>query len=113
MKELGELESQIGEFEKRGVRIVAVSVDDREQTEQTQRQFPHLVVLGDPERKMTAAFHAIHEKAGLDRSDIAAPTTLLLDSNGTVRWTFRPDRVIARQSPADLLAAVDNHLLKK
>jgi peroxiredoxin len=113
LRELGELEKRHADFVKRGLRIVAVSVDDREATELTQRLVPHLTVLGDPDRKMTEAFQAMHPGKGPGGSDIAAPTTFLLDSTGTVRWVFRPERVIVRLSPDELLAAVDEHLAAK
>ena len=43
-------------------------------------------------------------------ADTNAPTTLLLDGAGTVRWFRRPERIIARLSPAELLAAMDETL---
>jgi peroxiredoxin len=113
MRELGELEKRHADFAKRGVRIVAVSVDDREATELTQRQVPDLIVLGDPDHKTTEAFQAIHAGKGPGGKDIAAPTTFLFDATGTVRWVFRPERVIVRLSPDELLAAVDQHLSAK
>jgi hypothetical protein len=42
--------------------------------------------------------------------DPAAPTTILVDGQGTVRWLFRPDRFLERLSPAQLLAAIDEHM---
>jgi hypothetical protein len=43
-------------------------------------------------------------------SDTAAPTTFLVDGNGSVRWTFRPDRILTRLSPSELLAAIDKEM---
>ena len=45
-----------------------------------------------------------------DGGDTAAPTTLLVDGGGTVRWTFRPDRFLNRLSPSQVLAAVDKEM---
>jgi hypothetical protein len=39
-----------------------------------------------------------------------SPHRLLVDRLGTMRWLFRPDRHIVRQSPSQLLAAVDEHM---
>lgn len=39
-----------------------------------------------------------------------APTTILIDRTGLVRWVGRKDRYIERLTPADVLAAVDQHL---
>lgn len=113
MHELGELEAAYPEFEKRGVRLVVLSVDDQETTKRTQQKFPHLIVLADPEHKTTDAFQALHPGAGPGHTDIAAPTTWLLDATGTVRWAFRPDQVLVRLTPPELLAKVDEHLVKK
>jgi peroxiredoxin len=110
MRELGELDSRFAEFANRGVRIVAVSVDGQEDTARTQQRFPHLVVWGDPEHRLTNAVAALHEGKGPGHSDIAAPTTILLDKTGVVRWTFRPEHVIVRLTPDEVLAAVDEHL---
>ena len=110
MTELGELEAQAGEFEKRNVRIVAASVEGPEEARQTQADYPHLTVVADAEHHLTDALEVIHPKAGPGGQDVAAPTTFLVDGQGTVRWLFRPDRVITRLSPAQLLAAVDEHL---
>jgi peroxiredoxin len=110
MRELGELDSYSQEFSKRGVRVIVASVDGREDTEKTQQRFGHLIVLGDPEHKLTEAIKALHAGAGPGHTDIAAPTTLLLDKSGKVCWTFRPDNVLVRLTPAELLGAVDEHL---
>lgn len=48
--------------------------------------------------------------AGEWQEDIAAPTTFLIDRQGTVRSFFRPPQVISRYSPPEILAAVDAEL---
>jgi peroxiredoxin len=110
MTELGQLEADWQEFAKRKVRVVVVSVEDREMAKATQADFPHLVVVSDAERKLTEAVAVIHPGSAPDGGDTAAPTTLLVDSGGTVRWTFRPDRVLTRLSPSQVLAAVDKEM---
>jgi peroxiredoxin len=110
MIELGQLEAHWQEFEKRGVRVVVVSVEGQEEAEATQAQFPHLVVVSDAQRKLADAVDVIHPHSAPDGGDTAAPTTILLDGDGTVRWTFRPERVLTRLSPAELLAAIDREM---
>ena len=34
----------------------------------------------------------------------------LVDGRGTVRWTCRPDRFLTRLTPAEMLAALDQHV---
>jgi peroxiredoxin len=109
MIELGELEAHHAEFARRNVQMVVVSVDSREESAKTQDRFPHLIVVSDADRQMINHIQLVHAHAGPARSDIATPTTFLVDKEGTVRWLFRPDRIIVRLSAADLLAAVDAH----
>src|SRR5262245_11522509 len=99
MIELGQLEANTQEFAKKKVQVVVVSVEDREAARATQADFPHLVVVSDAERKLSSAVEVIHQHSAPGGGDSAAPTTLLIDGGGTVRWTFRPDRVFTRLSP--------------
>src|SRR5262245_62154386 len=110
MLELGQLESQWQEFEKRNVRVVVVSVEDREAAKATQADFPHLVIVSDADRNLSEAVEVIHKRSDPKGGDTAAPTTILIDGKGTVRWMFRPDRVFTRLSPAQLLATIDKEM---
>ena len=110
MIELGELNRHWQEFEKRNVRVVVVSIEDEETARATQADFPHLTVVSDEKRSLAEAVKAIHPRSAPDGGDSAAPTTLLIDGSGTVRWTFRPDRVLTRLTPSQLLAAIDKEM---
>src|SRR5437867_971688 len=110
MIELGQLEAKWQEFEKRKVRVVVVSIEDQEAARATQADFPHLIVLSDAKRELSNALQIIHERSAPGGGDSAAPTTVLIDGSGTVRWTFRPDRVFSRLSPAQILAAIDKEM---
>jgi peroxiredoxin len=110
MIELVELEKQHAEFEKRNVRLVVISLEDQKTAEETQKEFPHLVVVADADRKLADAVKVIHENSSPNGGDTTAPTTILLDGNGTVRWLFRPDRFFTRLTPAQVLEAVDSKL---
>lgn len=115
MTELGELESHFQEFKNRKnpVNIIAISKDDREDAQKSQAQFPHLTVVADTDRKMCHTLNVMHAGAGPGGEDAVAPTTILVDGQGTVRWLFRPDRFLERLSPAQLLAAIDEHMPAK
>ena len=110
MIELGELEKRHQDFENRHVRIVAVSNDDQETAQKTQDAFPHLVVVADANRELSTLADVIHPHSGPGGGDTAAPATLLVDRDGTVRWVYRPDRYLSRLSPDELLAEIDRHL---
>lgn len=113
MVELGELESAWREFEKRKVRVVVVSLEGADDAKATQADFPHLQIVSDPDRKLLSAVEAVHARAAPDGSDAAAPTTLLFDGGGTVRYVYRPARVFDRLSPPQLLAAIDRELAER
>src|SRR5262245_6419009 len=107
MTELGQLESHWQEFAKRKVRVVVASIEDQNTAEATQADFPHLIVVSDDKRELTDVASVLHPKSAPDGGDTSTPSTLLVDGDGTVRWTFRPDWVFTRLSPTQLLAAVD------
>jgi peroxiredoxin len=110
MIELGELEANWEEFKKRNVRVLVVSVEDQEKAKATQDDFRHLVVVSDAGRKLSGALAVIHPKSAPDGGDTAAPTTLLIDGAGAVRWVYRPERVMTRLRPSEVLAAIDKEL---
>ncbi|MEX2121248.1 MAG: redoxin domain-containing protein [Pirellulales bacterium] len=108
MNELGQLEAEHREFEKRKARVVVASLEDQETAKATQAAFPHLVVVADADRKLAGALDVIHRQSAPDRGDTTAPTTIVVDGGGTVRWTFRPRRSHGRLTPAQILAALDS-----
>src|SRR5262245_5491749 len=110
MLELGQLESHWQEFERRKVRVVVVSIEGQKDAAATQADFPHLAVASDEGRSLTDAVAVLHPRSAPGGGDTSAPTTLLVDGRGTVRWTFRPDRVFTRLSPSQLLDAIDKEM---
>ena len=110
MVELGELENRQADFAGRGVRIVAISGDDLNDSSKTQAKFPHLLIASDPEQKTAKAFAVIHPHMAPDGGDTNAPTTFLVDQSGIVRWLYRPDIFFVRLSPDELLTAIDTSL---
>ncbi len=110
MVELGELEARHQDFTRRNARIVAVSLEDQTIAARTQAKFPHLQVIADGEGRLIDTAAVRHERAAPDGRDAAAPTTILIDRAGVVRWVFRPDRYLTRLSPDELLGAVDQYL---
>ena len=113
MKELGELEANHEKFEDRDAQVVVISLEGPEKARLTQADFPHLKVVADGDASVARAFDTVHKHASPDGSDCNAPTTILVDGKGRVRWLFRPDFHIVRLSPAQLLAAIDKHLSRR
>src|SRR5216684_1243541 len=109
MTELGELEKRHQDFEATQVRVVVVSNDDLATAQATQADFPHLIVVSDPDQIVAKAIQVVHQGMAPGGKDTNVPTTFLVDGSGTVRWLYRPERFIARLSAEDLLAAVKAH----
>jgi peroxiredoxin len=110
MKELGQLETHLQDFESRNARIIAVSIEGPDLARQTQADFPHLLVLSDSERSLAGAAEVLHAHSAPDGGDTSAPTTILLDRDGKVCWLFRPTRHLRRLSPSEVAAALDQHV---
>jgi peroxiredoxin len=110
MVELGQLEARHEAFARRNTRIVAVSLDDREHTAKTAEKFPHLLVLSDVDKGLSGAIQVIGPHRSPDGKDATAPTTILVDRQGGVRWLFRPDTFLVRLDADDLLARVDEYM---
>lgn len=92
------------------MRVFAVSLEGMDEARHTQSDFPHLTVLADEKRGLADAAKLIHAHSAPDGGDTSAPTTILLDRGGTVRWLFRPGNVFGRLTPDEVLAAIDEHL---
>lgn len=107
MQELGELEKRHEDFAKRNVQIIAISNDDQKEAQATQADFPHLIIVADTEGKLAQAFETIQPGAGHKGEDTNAPTTILVDGDGKVRWLGRLEYFMTRYSPDDVLKAID------
>jgi alkyl hydroperoxide reductase subunit AhpC len=110
MTELVQLERRHDDFLKRNTRVIVVSLEGLEDVRKSQTQFPHLTVLSDQARGLSDPAGLIHPHAAHDGSDADAPTTILVDRKGAVRWLYRSPVVIARLSPDEVLQAIDQNI---
>jgi peroxiredoxin len=109
MTELGQLAAHHDEFAKRHTRVVAVSVDDLDDSQKTQQDFPQLTIVADHDHKLSEAAAVLYKEALLQK-DVAAPTTILVDKHGVVRALHRPTNVASRLSASEVLEMVDQKL---
>jgi alkyl hydroperoxide reductase subunit AhpC len=110
MIELVELERRHEDFARRNARVIVASLEGLEDAKRTQADYPHLLVIADESRGLSEAAALVHPKAAPDGRDANAPTTILVDRAGTVRWLFRSPEVLERLSPDDVLQAIDSQL---
>src|SRR3984957_9165629 len=90
--ELGAVAKLKGEFEKRHVKVIAVSVDDVashkkwagdiEETQHTKLNFP---ILGDPDRKVATLYGMIHPQAN---DTLTVRSVFVIDPKKKVRLTL-------------------------
>jgi peroxiredoxin len=80
------------------------------ETARTQEQFPHLTVISDHEQSLARAADVIAPQHSPTGGDTVAPTTVLIDRDGQVRWVYRPENYLTRLPPEELLAAIDRHV---
>ena len=100
--ELALFQSQLDELRTAGVKILAVSVDDRSQSAAVEKLSAELglsytVLLADS--KTAEAYSVLNERLFDRRRALAIPTSFLLDGEGRIVKVYRgevePDRVLA------------------
>ena len=101
-------QSQLSEFDRRGIRVVAISVDppsiNREHRQKIGVGFP---LLSDEKAETIRRYDLLHVKGGPDGTDISRPAEFLVDSSGTVRWVNLTHSAVVRAWPQDVLKAFD------
>lgn len=104
-------QSQLSEFDKRGLRVAAVSVDPVETSrtlgEKAGLTFP---LLSDPEEKVIRPYDLLHIRGGPKGVDIARPAEFLIDSTGTVRWVNLTDDIRVRARGEQVLRVAEDRL---
>jgi alkyl hydroperoxide reductase subunit AhpC len=109
--ELGRASQLIGEFEKRNVKVLAVSVDsvedhkkwisDIEETQNTKQAFP---ILGDADRKVATLYDMIHPEAS---DTLAVRSVFFIDKNKKIRATITYPASTGRNF-TELLRVIDS-----
>jgi peroxiredoxin len=105
MIELGQLEKHHADFDGKNIRLVVSSIEGPDDAKETQKQFPHLVVVSDEKRSLSNAVEVMDTNKVPHES--SAPTTLIVDGSGVVRWIYRSGHVMSRLSPSELLAQAE------
>jgi peroxiredoxin len=106
---LRSFQQRIGEFEARGLRVVAISNDPPEingpHRQKVGLTFP---LLSDPKTEVIRRYDLLHAGAGEDGADISRPAEFLLDPSGTVRWANLTKSFAVRARPEEVLKAFDS-----
>lgn len=101
-------QQRLSEFDARGVRVVAISVDPPETSKQycQKRGFTY-TFLSDPKADVIRRYDLLHAGAGPKGTDVSRPAEFLIDSSGTIRWVNLTENIAVRARPAQALKAFD------
>ena len=101
-------QEKLAEFEKRGIRLVAISVDPPDVTKpHIEKQGFTFLFLCDPKLETILKYDLLHEKGRRSGEDIARPAEFLLDSSGAVRWRNLTENYRTRPKGDDMLKVID------
>jgi peroxiredoxin len=119
------------EFDAKGIKLVAISVDSPGEAAKTQaKQGVAFPMLSDPKLVAHKAFHVVHVPgeaeakalagfgvdleaySGENHHSFAVPAIFLVDKVGKVRWQHVDEDYKARPSPAQLLEVASRTLAK-
>ena len=101
-------QSRLSAFEKRGVRLAAISVDPVDRTAAHCRKMGYtFIFLSDTDAAVIKRYDVLHRGAGPKGADIARPAEFYVDASGTVRWVNLTENIAVRARPEHALAAID------
>lgn len=60
-------------------------------------------ILADQDRSLLSDLGLVHKGGGLDGSDIALPSIMLVNAERRILWQYRSTRIQDRLSPEDVL----------
>jgi peroxiredoxin len=103
------IEKHLSEFEQRGIRVAAISVDppDVSRNLAAKRGYTY-TILSDPNADAIRRYDLLHPGVGEGGHDIARPAEFLIDSRGIVRWVNLTEDFWVRATPEQLLDATRN-----
>jgi peroxiredoxin len=101
-------QQRLPDFNQRGIRVVAISVDtpeiNKRQSEKLGFTFP---LLSDPKAEVIRRYDLLHPGGGPGKTDISRPGEFLVDSAGVVRWMNLTESIGVRARPEEVLRAFD------
>jgi peroxiredoxin len=105
---LRSFQKRLSEFQTRGVRVAAISVDsvdvNRGHSQKMGYTFP---LLSDAGAGVIRRYDVLHRAAGPKSADIARPAEFYIDASGTVQWVNLTENIAVRARPEQALNAID------
>ena len=101
-------QQRISDFESRGIRIVAISVDPVDTNQRHCRKMGFTYpFLSDAKAEVIQRYDLLHHGGGPKGADIARPAEFLIDSTGIIRWVNLTESIGVRARPEEVLQAFD------
>jgi peroxiredoxin len=105
---LRSFQKRLSDFQTRGVRVAAISVDsveiNRSHAQKMGFTFP---LLSDADAGVIRRYDVLHRGAGPKNADIARPAEFYVDASGTVQWVNLTENIAVRARPEQALNAID------
>jgi peroxiredoxin len=105
---LRSFQSRLSDFNTRGLRVAAISVDsveiNRQQSQKVGFTYP---LLSDADAAIIRRYDLLHRGAGPKGADISRPAEFLIDPHGVIRWVNLTDNIAVRARPEQVLQAFD------
>ena len=107
-------QQRLSDFEKRGIRVVAISVDpidiNKRHAQKLGYTFP---LLSDTKREVIRRYDLLHPGAGPHKEDISRPGEFLVDASGKVRWRNLTENIGVRLRPDEVLDVFDRSIASR
>jgi peroxiredoxin len=98
----------LAEFDTRGIRIAAISVDPVETNQRHRKKMGYTFsFLADPNAEVIRRYDLLHQRAGPKGEDISRPAEFLIDPSGTVEWRNLTENAAVRVRPGEVLRTFD------
>jgi peroxiredoxin len=98
----------LSDFNARGIRVVAISVDPPEINRRHRRKMGYTFpFLSDPKAEVIRRYDLLHPGGGPKGSDIARPGEFLVNPAGIVRWVNLTENIGVRARPNQVLKTFD------
>jgi peroxiredoxin len=103
---LRSFQRRLSDFNARGLRVAAISVDsveiNRQHSQKMGFTFP---LLSDADAAVIWRYDLLHRGAGPKGADISRPAEFLIDANGVICWVNLTDNIAVRARPEQVLEA--------
>jgi len=106
--ELRSFQHQLWQFDTRGIRLLAISVDPVETNQRHRLKMGYAFpFLSDGKADVIRRYDLLHRGAGPKGEDISRPAEFLLDQNAKIVWRNLTEDASVRARPQQVLSTFD------